>query len=171
MVLAAGAPPERISFGNTIKKETRHRLGLCPRRASCSPSTPRPSWTSWPASAPGAKVFCRLLMTCEGADWPLSRKFGCEADMARDLLVRARELGLEPYGISFHVGSQQTRLDQWDIAIGKTAMLFTELNEAGIELKMINLGGGLPAHYQRRSGACRRLFQRHHECDDQAFRQ
>ncbi len=93
-------------------------------------------------SAPGARVFCRILMTCEGAEWPLSRKFGCEIDMAKDLLVMARDLGLEPYGVSFHVGSQQTQLDQWDVAVGKTAMLFTALTEAGVDLKMVNIGGG-----------------------------
>jgi ornithine decarboxylase len=146
-VLAAGATPDRISFGNTIKKqkdiawayEQGVRLFAFDSEAELQKLA---------QSAPGAKVFCRLLMTCEGAEWPLSRKFGCDAEMAKDLLIKARGMGLEPYGISFHVGSQQTRLDQWDIAVGKTAMLFTALNEAGIELKMINLGGGLPAHYR-----------------------
>ncbi len=69
-------------------------------------------------------------------------------DMAKDLLVMARDLGLEPYGVSFHVGSQQTQLDQWDVAVGKTAMLFTALTEAGVDLKMVNIGGGLPAKYR-----------------------
>ena len=35
------------------------------------------------------------------ADWPLSRKFGCQTDMALDLMILARDLGLEPYGVSF----------------------------------------------------------------------
>lgn len=147
MVMAAGVGPDRISFGNTIKKE-RDIAWAFQQGINLYAFDSEAELQKLARSAPGARVFCRLLMTCEGAEWPLSRKFGCEADMARDLLLRARELGLEPYGISFHVGSQQTRLDQWDIAIGKTAMLFSELNEAGIELKMINLGGGLPAHYR-----------------------
>ena len=53
-------------------------------------------------AAPGVKVYVRILT--EGsttADWPLSRKFGCQTDMAMDLLILARQLGLEPYGISF----------------------------------------------------------------------
>jgi ornithine decarboxylase len=146
-VLAAGVSPDRISFGNTIKKE-RDIAWAFQQGIELFAFDSEAELDKLARVAPGAKVFCRLLMTCDGAEWPLSRKFGCEAEMARDLLVRARDLGLEPYGISFHVGSQQTRLDQWDIAIGKTAMLFSELNEAGIELKMINLGGGLPAHYR-----------------------
>jgi ornithine decarboxylase len=146
-VMAAGASPDRISFGNTIKKE-RDIAWAFEQGVRLFAFDSEAELEKLARSAPGARVFCRLLMTCEGADWPLSRKFGCDAEMARDLLIRARDLGLEPYGISFHVGSQQTRLDQWDIAVGRTAMLFTALNEAGIELKMINLGGGLPARYQ-----------------------
>ena len=46
-------------------------------------------------------------MAQTGADWPSSRKFGCDVEMARDLLITARDLGLEAYGVSFHVGSQQ----------------------------------------------------------------
>jgi len=147
LCLGRGIAADNISYGNTIKKERdiayAYEKGV---RLFAFDSLPELEKLS--RVAPGARVFCRILVECTGADWPLSRKFGCEAEMARDLLVRAREKGLEPFGISFHVGSQQTRLDQWDIAIGKTAMLFSELNAAGIELKMINIGGGLPAHYR-----------------------
>jgi len=146
-VLAAGAPVERVSFGNTIKKQ-RDIAWAFEKGVRLFAFDSEAELRKLAESAPGSKVFCRLLMTCEGADWPLSRKFGCEADMARDLLVMARNLGLEPHGISFHVGSQQTQLEQWDVAVGKTAMLFTALNEAGIELKMVNIGGGLPAKYK-----------------------
>ncbi|MEQ8698857.1 MAG: hypothetical protein RLT05_20160, partial [Bauldia litoralis] len=76
------------------------------------------------------------------------RKFGCDLDMAADLLTRARDRGLQPYGVSFHVGSQQTDPGQWDLALGKTQLLFTALRERGIELKMVDLGGGFPAHYR-----------------------
>ena len=146
-VLAAGGSADRISYGNTIKKQ-RDIAWAFERGVRLFAFDSEAELRKLAESAPGARVFCRLLMDCDGADWPLSRKFGCEADMARDLLILARELGLEPYGISFHVGSQQTQLDQWDMAVGKTAMLFTALNEAGIELKMVNVGGGLQAKYR-----------------------
>jgi ornithine decarboxylase len=147
MCLEKGAAPERISFGNTIKKQGdiawayEHGVRMFAFDSEAE-------LEKLAAAAPGSKVFCRIVMDCEGAEWPLSRKFGCEPDMARDLMLRARELGLDPYGISFHVGSQQTDLSQWDIAIGKTAMLFSGLNEAGIDVKMINVGGGFPARYR-----------------------
>ncbi|MBC7952958.1 MAG: type III PLP-dependent enzyme [Rhodospirillaceae bacterium] len=147
LCLNNGARADKLSFGNTIKKKSdiayAYEKGV---RLYAFDSLAELEKLA--DVAPGSKVFCRILMTCEGAEWPLSRKFGCEIDMAKDLLVKARELGMDPYGVSFHVGSQQTDLRQWDIAVGKAAMLFTALDEAGIELKMMNLGGGFPAQYR-----------------------
>ncbi|MDK9722287.1 MAG: type III PLP-dependent enzyme [Rhodospirillales bacterium] len=147
LCLNCGAEPGSLSFGSTIKKardiEAAFRRGV---RLFAFDS--QAELDKLAQAAPGSKVFCRILVDNSGADWPLSRKFGCEIEMARDLLIQARDLGLDPYGVSFHVGSQQTDLAQWDVAVGRAAMLFTALNEAGIELKMVNLGGGFPARYR-----------------------
>ncbi len=147
LVLTAGADASRISFGNTIKKE-RDIAWAYARGVRLFAFDSEAELEKLARSAPGSKVFCRLLTTCDGADWPLSRKFGCEPDMAYDLLVKAKKLGLEPYGVSFHVGSQQTRLDQWDAVLQKTARLFTSLKKEGVTLRMVNIGGGLPAQYR-----------------------
>jgi len=93
-------------------------------------------------------VFCRVLVDCAGADWPLSRKFGCSGDMAVRLLAEARRRGLDACGLSFHVGSQQTRLKQWDRAVGAVAKLFRRLGEAGVSPRLVNLGGGFPSRYR-----------------------
>jgi ornithine decarboxylase len=146
-VLKAGAKPDAISYSNTIKKQ-RDIAAAYERGVRLFAFDSIGEVEKLAAAAPGAKVYARIRMSNEGADWPLSEKFGCELNMARDLMIRARDLGLEPYGIAFHVGSQQRDVTKWDIAIGKTAMLFSALNEVGIELKMINLGGGFPAHYR-----------------------
>jgi ornithine decarboxylase len=147
--LTLGIAPERLSFGNTIKKEAdiaaAYRGGV---RLFAFDSAAEVEKLA--RVAPGSRVFCRIVMTGEGADWPLGGKFGCSVEMAADLLVKARDLGLDPHGVSFHVGSQQRDLSQWDLAVGKTKMLFTTLSEKGIELKMINLGGGFPARYRSR---------------------
>jgi ornithine decarboxylase len=147
LALDAGATPERISFGNTIKKE-RDIAWAYERGIRLFAFDSLAELQKLARSAPGAKVFCRLLTSGEGADWPLSRKFGCEPQMAADLLIAARKLGLEPWGVSFHVGSQQTRLDQWDGALASAAKLFTQLAQEGITLQMVNIGGGLPARYR-----------------------
>ena len=146
--LAAGARPEAISFGNTVKKESAiraaHAAGV---RLFAFDSEAELLKLS--RSAPGARVYCRILVGNDGAEWPLSRKFGCEAKMARTLMLRAAELGLDPYGISFHVGSQQTKTSAYETAIGRVAMVFTDLQEAGINLRMVNLGGGYPVRYRQ----------------------
>ena len=147
LCLNNGIAADRLSFGNTIKKEKdiafAHQAGL---RLFAFDSAPELDKLA--RAAPGARVFCRILVACDGAEWPLSRKFGCAPEMAVELLRRARDLGLDPYGVSFHVGSQQTDLGQWDGAVWSAAQMFSLLAEADIELRMVNIGGGFPAHYR-----------------------
>jgi ornithine decarboxylase len=147
MCLAQGAKPESVSFGNTVKKESAIKAAFeAGIRMFAFDS--EPELRKLARSAPGSKVYCRILVGNVGAEWPLSKKFGCEVEMARDLMVLARDLGLDPYGISFHVGSQQTRTAAYEAAIARVAMLFTDLKEAGIQLRMANLGGGYPVRYR-----------------------
>jgi ornithine decarboxylase len=146
MALAAGATPDRVSYGNTIKKERdiarAHALGVRLYAVDCKAEVEKVA-----RAAPGAKVFCRILSDCVGAEWPLSRKFGCEPAMATDVLEHAHKLGLEAYGISFHVGSQQTNQHAWDRALASAAAVFRECGERGLNLSMVNLGGGFPTKY------------------------
>jgi ornithine decarboxylase len=148
MVLAAGAAADRISFGNTIKKERdiarAFALGVRLFAVDCKAEVEKIS-----RAAPGAKVFCRFLFGCAGAEWPLSRKFGCDPDMAVDVLDHAQKLGLEPCGVSFHVGSQQRRTAAWDEALKTAATIFRACAERGMNLTMVNLGGGFPTKYLR----------------------
>jgi ornithine decarboxylase len=146
MALAAGATPERISFGNTIKKERdiarAYALGVRLFAVDCRAEVEKIA-----RAAPGAKVFCRFLFNCVGAEWPLSRKFGCDPDMAVDVLEHAHRLGLEAYGVSFHVGSQQRRTQAWSEALKSAAAIFRACAERGLALSMVNLGGGFPTKY------------------------
>jgi ornithine decarboxylase len=145
-VLAAGASADRISYGNTIKKQSdiaaAYALGV---RLFAFDSLPELEKIA--AAAPGSRVFCRILTSGEGAEWPLSRKFGCEPEMARELLRRAARMNVIPYGVSFHVGSQQRDPAQWDHALATVGRLFAELDADGVALEMVNLGGGFPARY------------------------
>jgi ornithine decarboxylase len=145
--LAAGAQPGAISYGNTIKKVASIQRAFA-AGVSMYAFDSDEELEKLAAHAPGSRVYCRLLVENKGAEWPLSRKFGTTAENALRLMVRARELGLDPYGLSFHVGSQQTSTAAYEAAVGRVAMLFTDLKHAGIELRMINLGGGFPARYR-----------------------
>ncbi len=146
MALAAGATPDRISFGNTIKKERdiarAHQLGVSLFAVDSDEEVEKMA-----RAAPGAQVFCRILTDGAGAEWPLSRKFGCEPSMAVDVLMNAHARGLVAHGISFHVGSQQTRLEAWDSALAESKAIFDAMQANGITLQMVNLGGGFPTKY------------------------
>ena len=145
--LSAGASPEQIAYGNTIKKERdialAYKLGV---RMFCFDSLSE--LRKLAVRAPGSRVCCRLLVQAQGAEWSLSRKFGCDADMAYDLLKLSRQLGLVPQGLIFHVGTQQTDPCQWSAPIHAAAQLFSKLAREGINLELLSLGGGLPAHYR-----------------------
>jgi ornithine decarboxylase len=146
-VLDAGARPEAISYGNTVKKESAIKAAYA-RGVRMFAFDSEGELEKLARSAPGSRVYCRILVGNDGAEWPLSRKFGCEVEMARELMVRAGELGLDPFGLSFHVGSQQTNTAAYEAAIAKVAMLFTDLRDAGVKVRMVNLGGGYPVRYR-----------------------
>ena len=157
-VLSAGASADRISFGNTIKKERdiarAHALGVGLFAVDCEAEVEKVA-----RAAPGAKVFCRILCDGAGAEWPLSRKFGCAPEMAVKVLEHAHRLGLVAHGLSFHVGSQQRNPRMWDGALGASAAVFRELAERGIVLQMVNLGGGFPTRYLKDVPAVRQYGQ------------
>jgi len=149
-VLAAGAPPERISYGNTIKKEseiaTAYALGVTMFAVDCEAEVEKVARV-----APGSRVICRIHCDGSGSEWPLSRKFGCEPAYAADILELAHRRGLIAHGISFHVGSQQHNIEAWDRALAATAAVFRACAERGMALSTVNLGGGFPAKYLRKT--------------------
>jgi ornithine decarboxylase len=145
-LLSLGVDPAKISFGNTIKKPADTAFAFAKGVRLFTTDSPN-DLKNLAKNAPGARVFFRILTEGSGADWPLSRKFGAHPEMVRRLILRAKKLGLRPFGISFHVGSQQRNIGQWDSAIAQAKYLFDAAAEAGIRLRAINIGGGLPARY------------------------
>lgn len=146
-VRSLGIAPDRMSFGNTIKREAdiehARRCGVDLFAFDSIAEVEKIA-----RAAPGARVFCRMLVDGKGAEWPLTRKFGCDPEMAADLLAHARSLGLRPRGMSFHVGSQQTEPLQWEAAIAAAAGIFHNCARCAIDLSFLNVGGGLPAQYR-----------------------
>ncbi|MBN2655383.1 MAG: type III PLP-dependent enzyme [Nitrospirae bacterium] len=97
--------------------------------------------------APGSDVYVRIAVPNEGSEWPLSKKFGVEIEDAVDLLKAAKESGLNPIGITFHVGSQCTNVYNWNSALEKAREVYQSAEESGIKLRMIDIGGGYPIRY------------------------
>jgi ornithine decarboxylase len=145
-VAAAGVDPADVLFSNPVKPAAHiaeaAAAGLY-RFAFDSEGELR----KLAANAPGSSVYVRLRVDDQASVFPLSRKFGTTTDDAVRLLVLARELGLVPYGLTFHVGSQCTDPLAWVRAIERCGAVMSELARSGIRLEMLDLGGGIPARY------------------------
>lgn len=98
---------------------------------------------------PDCNVYIRLSVPNEGSEWPLSKKFGVEIDDAVSLLSYAKDSGLNPVGITFHVGSQCTNIYNWNIALDKAKTLWDISRKKGMELRLLNIGGGYPIKYTK----------------------
>jgi len=146
LCLSAGARPEDLSFGNTIKKARdiayAHGCGISQYTVDA-----REELDKVLRHAPGATVCVRLFHEGAGADWPLSRKFGCAEPEALELLAVAHDAGSET-GVSFHVGSQQRDCSAWDLVLDATARVFASARQRGAHPSFVNLGGGLPGRYR-----------------------
>ena len=143
--------PERVSFGNTIKKETRYRAGLCARASDLFAVDCESEVEKIARAAPGSKVFCRILCDGAGAEWPLSRKFGCAPEMAA-AGARARPCASASSRMGCRSMSARSRaIRGCGTARSKRRRRFSrDLAERGIQLSMINLGGGFPTRYLKR---------------------
>jgi ornithine decarboxylase len=100
--------------------------------------------------APGAAVYVRLRASPVATSAvPSEGKFGVDSRLAYELLAAAGGLGLRPYGLAFHVGSQMTHPGAWADSIAEAGALISELAAASILLEMLDVGGGFPARYSQ----------------------
>jgi ornithine decarboxylase len=147
LCLARGAAPESISYSNPIKKAAdiayAYSRGV---RLFVSDSEQDVGFVA--EHAPGSSVLVRILVHSKGSTYPFGNKFGCDPEMATDLLRLAHRSGLVPLGVAFHAGSQQMSVSGWDSGIADAALIAAKLRAEGIETSTVNLGGGLPAVYQ-----------------------
>jgi len=94
-----------------------------------------------------AKVYCRVSVNDAGSVFKFSEKFGTDQKNVVPMLQRAKELGLHPYGISFHVGSQAGNAKAWANAIENLWSTLEHLSKIGIKIDVLNIGGGYPCTY------------------------
>jgi len=99
--------------------------------------------------APHAGVVLRLGVANTGSQCELSNKFGCQPGEAVDLILEAFRLGLVVEGLSFHVGSQCTNFQNFVQALNAAAAVIKESRERGHEIKILDIGGGFPAPYNK----------------------
>ena len=144
--LDLGVAPERISFGNTVKREA-DIAWAASNGVRLFAFDALEELEKIARAAPGAGVFGRLRVDDLTADLPLAGKFGCSGEMLETLLMRADALGLSPRGLSFHVGSQMSDPAAWRRTIAEVARIWRRLGMRGAPLELLNIGGGFPAAY------------------------
>lgn len=147
-----GVSPERILYGTAVKSESSitdfHEYGVQRYAFDSEEELEKIN-----RQAPGAKVYVRVLVD-DKADsvFTMSEKFGTLSGQATALLVKAKSLGLQPYGISFNVGSQAHNPDAWANGLRSIAKELKHLDQQGIQIEIINLGGGFPFSYKTDDG-------------------
>lgn len=93
---------------------------------------------------PGATVLLRIRIDNSSAHVDLNKKFGAVREQALELLLKARDAGLDAAGIAFHVGSQTTSADPYLYALDIAREIFEEAAAAGMQLRIMDIGGGFP---------------------------
>ncbi|PNR91677.1 ornithine decarboxylase [Petrotoga sp. HWH.PT.55.6.1] len=147
-LMKLGISTDKMSFGNTIKKEKDIKFAW-DNGVEYFAVDAEMEVEKIARNAPGAKVYGRLSMSSNDSDWPLSGKFGTDVDHLIEILKYAKRKGLIPYGVSFHVGSQSYNKYKWKEAILNASEVFEKLHKQKIDLKMLNLGGGIPVKHTK----------------------
>src|SRR5436309_10340336 len=99
--------------------------------------------------APHAGVVLRLRVPDTVSMVELSSKFGCDPGEAVDLIEAAFGMGLVVEGLSFHVGSQCTNFQNFVQSLNISAAVMQEAKSRGHEIKILDIGGGFPAPYNK----------------------
>ena len=147
-LLRLGIAGNRIFFSNPIKQQSHiqfainHGINLFVYDSECEVDK-----MAQAAQGQQLEVYVRMTVPHEGALWPLTHKFGVESRRAVELMRYARQRGLKPVGLAFHVGSQCTRPDTWGDALESIAPAWKMAREQGFDLDFIDIGGGFPARY------------------------
>ncbi|MFC1478820.1 type III PLP-dependent enzyme [Candidatus Margulisiibacteriota bacterium] len=145
-ILSLGIDPDRIIFANPVKKIA----DLQNARESGVDITTFDNELELDKIAehlPRSKVVLRLKVPNIDSIVDLSLKFGAEPAAAVPLMQKAREKGLIPTGVSFHVGSQCLNTVNYGKAIELSSGVFSACKEAGINLSLLDIGGGFPIKY------------------------
>lgn len=138
--------PEKIVYGTSVKPMA-HIREFADYGVDMFAFDSFPELEKIAAAAPGSKVYVRVRVNDAGSVFKFSEKFGTEIQNTVALMLHAKELGLQPYGISFHVGSQASNPMAWANALQSLSEPLNDLKKLGIEIQLLNIGGGYPCAY------------------------
>lgn len=98
-----------------------------------------------------AEVLARVKIKKTDAIVNLNIKFGADEEEILNLLNYAKENGLKASGICFHVGSQVLSSNSYIQALALARGLINKARQNGIDIKYMDIGGGLPAPHLNRN--------------------
>jgi ornithine decarboxylase len=139
--LAAGARPGRIIFANTIKPAAAI-AAAAERGVDLMTFDSEYELDKIAEHAPKARLLVRIKVPNVGSVVELSLKFGVLPADAIDMLIKAHRLGLVPTGVSFHVGSQCLRVENYIDALEISAIIFRDARLKQLPLEVLDIGGG-----------------------------
>jgi len=146
MVLDLGVKPDRLVFANTVKKPEAlkfaagHHIRLMTFDSEYE-------LNKIARYAPGSRVLIRIKVPNVGSIVELSLKFGAEPADAISFLIKAFQLKLKPVGVSFHVGSQSTNVENYLASLEMASIIFQDAKLKQLPLEILDIGGGFPIRY------------------------
>ena len=146
MLDGLGVLPENLIFSNPVR--ARAQTALAARAGVTRFAVDSVEELARTAdAAPGSRVLVRLATSPEASLVPSEGKFGVGVTAAAELCRKARELGLEPYGLTFHMGSQTLRPETLAAPMDDVREVLTRVAADGITIPVLDIGGGFPARY------------------------
>ena len=146
MCLKAGATPESLIFANTIKRREALQYAV-QKKVRTMTFDSGYELNKIAKFAPGARVLVRIKVPNVGSLVELSLKFGVDPADAMPLLIKAKQLGLDPVGVSFHVGSQCTHVENFVEAFEMASIILNDSRLKGLPMRILDIGGGFPIRH------------------------
>jgi len=142
-LLDMGVSPDRMVFANTVKTPEALKFALS-NKIKLMTFDSEYELNKIARYAPGARVLVRIKVPNVGSMVELSLKFGAEPPDAIPFLIKAIRLGLNPAGVSFHVGSQNIHIENYLDALEIASIIFKDAQLKQIPLEILDIGGGFP---------------------------
>lgn len=146
MLKSINVSPERIIYGTAVKPAS-HIKAACEYGVNIFSVDSLSELEKIALFAPNSRIFVRLSVDETSSVFKFSEKFGTDRHNLILLLKRAKEIGVQPYGISFHIGSQTSNPAAWAKALTVVSDGIEELLRFDITIEALNIGGGFPCAY------------------------
>ena len=145
-MLKLGASMEAVFYSNPIKSPVSIKYAAANGIAWYCVDTPE-EVEKIAAIKPDAKLYLRIKVSNEGSSWPLADKFGASPKGVDAVIEICKKLDMQLSGVTFHVGSQCTNINNWVKGIRAAKAIFTQLRAQGFSPELLNLGGGYPLQF------------------------